>query len=80
MMKPRRIGVVPIGIARRTKNIAKMSIEVLDVRITFQRKFVLAETKRLKKDVIVERLRALKNRHGDVDMVDSGDFSHGAGI
>ena len=54
-----------------------MTIEVLDVRITTQDEFVLSEAKRLKQDVIVEMFRALKVRHCDVDMVDSGDFSHG---
>lgn len=78
MMKAGRIGVVPVGIARRTKNITEMTIEVLDVWITAQSEFVLSETKHLKQDVIVERLRALEIGHSDVDMVNSGDFSHGA--
>ena len=77
MMEPWDVGVVTVGIARRTKNITEMTIEVLDVRIATQGKFVLSETKRFKQDVIVERLRALKIRHCDVDVVDSNNFGHG---
>lgn len=76
-MKPWSIGVVPVGIARRAENIAEVAIEVLDVRITTQGEFILSEGKCLNQDTIVERLRALKIRHCDVDMVDSDDFSHG---
>lgn len=54
-----------------------MTVEVLDVRITTQDEFVLSEAKRLKQDAIIEKLRVLKVRHCDVDMVDSDDFSHG---
>ena len=78
VMKPRSVGVVLLGIAGWTKNVAEMTIEVLDVRIAAQGEIVLSETKRFKQDVIVEGLRALKIRHCDVDMVDSNNFGHGA--
>ena len=78
VMKPRSVGVVLFGIAGWTKNVAEMTIEVLDVRIAAQGEIVLSETKRFKQDVIVEGLRALKIRHCDVDMVDSNNFGHGA--
>ena len=55
-MQPWSVGIVPVRIARRTKNITEMAIEVLDVRIVAQGEFVLSETKRLKQDVIIERL------------------------
>ena len=71
---------MPVGTTGRTKNITKMTIEILDVRIATQGEFILSEAKRLKQDVIVEKLGALKIRHCDVDMVDSNYFGHGVAI
>jgi len=80
MVKPWSVGVVPLGMARRAKNITKMTVEVLNVRIATQDKAVLSKAESLKQDLIVERLGTPKIRYCDVDMVDSGNFSHGSAI
>ena len=47
---------MPDGIAGRAKDVPKMTVEVLDVRIAAQGKAVLSKTKRLKHYAVVERL------------------------
>jgi hypothetical protein len=56
MMKPGRIGIVLDRVARRAKNITKMAVVILDMRIAIQAEFVLAEAKYIEQDPIIEFL------------------------
>ena len=65
---------------RRAKDITKVAVEVLNVRIAAQSELILAETQGLKHDAVVENLRAHKIGDCDVDMVDPNNFSHGLAL
>ena len=80
MVQPRSIGVVCSLGTRRAKDITKVAVEVLNVRIAAQSELILAETQSLKHDAVVEILRALKIGDCDIDMVDSNNFGHGMAL
>lgn len=65
---------------RRAKDITKVAVEVLNVRIAAQSEFILAKAQSLQHDAVVENLRALKVGDCDIDMVDSSDFGHGMAL
>jgi len=77
VVQPRGIGVVCGLGTRRPKDITKMAVEILNVRIAAQSELVLAKAQSLQQDPIVENLRALKKGDCDIDMVDSNNFGHG---
>ncbi len=65
---------------RRAKNITKVAVEVLNVRIVAQSEFVFAKAQSLQHDAVVENLRAHKIGDCNIDMVDSNNFGHGLAL
>ena len=65
---------------RRAKDITKVAVEVLNVRIAAQSEFIFAKAQSLQHDAVVENLRALKIGDCDIDMVDSNNFGHGMAL
>ena len=59
VVQPRGIAVVCGLGTRRPKDITKMAVEILNVRIAAQRELVFAESQSLQQDVVVENLRAI---------------------
>jgi hypothetical protein len=64
--------------ARWAKHIAKVAIEVLNMRLTAQLEFVLAKTQCVQQYPVIEYFRARQIGNCDVDVVDSSHFGHGA--
>jgi hypothetical protein len=77
VVQPRRIGVVWYRTARGPQHVPEVAIEVLHVRLAVEREGVLAKAQRAEHHAVVERFRPRHVGHGDVDVVDPGDVSHG---
>jgi hypothetical protein len=77
VVQPRGIGVACGFGMRRSKDITKMTVEILNVWFTAQSEFVLAEAQSPQQDTVIENLRTPKIGYCDKDVVDSNNFGHG---